>query len=165
MRKRIIGIFGKGEGADEQTLRDAFELGKLIAEQDWIVLTGGRNAGVMNAASEGAKSVLGSLTIGILPDDEKISVSPFVDVPIFTGIGSARNNINVLSSDVAVAVGNCGAGTLSEIALAIKAGKPLVLLNTPAEVTIIVQKLSAGKIFTASSPKEAVGMIKKLLNQ
>jgi uncharacterized protein (TIGR00725 family) len=165
MRKKVIGIFGKGEGADEQSLRAAFELGKLIAEQGWVILTGGRNAGVMNAAGEGAKSVSGSLTIGILPDDAEFSVSPFVDIPIFTDMGSARNNINALSSDVAVAVGNCGAGTLSEIALAIKAGKPLVLLNTPKEVTTVAQKLSAKKIFTAASPQEAIEIVLQLLNQ
>ena len=87
-------------------LADAKSLGELIARQGWVVLTGGRASGVMDAASEGAKSVPGSLTIGILPDG-KTQVSRYVDVAIVTDLGQARNNVNVMSSDVIVA---CGLG-------------------------------------------------------
>ncbi|MEW6061349.1 MAG: cytochrome [Bacteroidota bacterium] len=165
MRKKIIGVFGAGEGADEQSTREAFALGKLIADNGWVVLTGGRDVGVMRAACEGAKQVPGSITVGILPDDEPIGVSPFVDIPILTGMGNARNNINVLSCDVAVAVGNCGAGTVSEIALAAKAGKPLLLLHIPNDVATLALRLSSQNVYTATSPIQAVEILKQLLNE
>jgi len=165
MRRKIIGVFGAGEEADEQSARDAFALGKLIAENKWIVLTGGRNVGIMRAASEGAKQISDSITLGILPDDEPIGVSPFVDIPILTGMGNARNNINVLSCDVAVAVGKCGAGTVSEIALALKAGKPVVLLNTPDDVTSLALRLSSHNVHKATSPMQVIDYIRKLLSE
>lgn len=165
MRRKIIGVFGAGEDADEQAVRDAFALGKLIAENKWIVLTGGRNVGVMRAANEGAKQISDSITLGILPDDEPIGVSPFVDIPILTGMGNGRNNINVLSCDAAVAVGKGGAGTVSEIALALKAGKPLVLLNTPDDVTSLALRLSAHNVHKATSPMQVIDILKQLLNE
>ena len=70
---------------------------ELIARRGWVVLTGGRDVGVMDAACEGAKRVGGSLTIGVLPT-AKDKVSRHVDVPIITEMGSGRNNINVLTS-------------------------------------------------------------------
>lgn len=106
MKKPIIGVMGPGDGATQKEIKHAYKLGQLIAEQNWILLTGGRNVGVMGAASKGAKSS-GGLTIGILPSENKNGMSKFVDIPICTGMGSARNNINVLSSDVVIA---CGSG-------------------------------------------------------
>jgi hypothetical protein len=93
-------------GASEPSagcLMAARELGRLLAERGWIVLTGGRPAGVMAAASAGAKEVPGSLTLGILPGAS--GAGPDVDVAVFTGMGDARNAINVLTSDVIVACG------------------------------------------------------------
>src|SRR4029079_13618909 len=104
-RKPVIGVMGPAK-AGIQELADAKSLGELIARQRWVVLTGGRASGVMDAASEGAKSVPGSLTIGVLPDS-KAQVSRYVDVAIVTDLGQARNNVNVMSSDVIVA---CGLG-------------------------------------------------------
>src|SRR5262249_46487557 len=72
-RKPVIGVMGPSK-AGTRELADAKSLGELIARQGWVVLTGGRASGVMDAASEGAKSVPGSLTIGILPDG-KVGVS------------------------------------------------------------------------------------------
>jgi Predicted Rossmann fold nucleotide-binding protein len=66
MKKTIIGIMGPGESATSTDLENAYQLGQLIAEAGWILLTGGRNVGVMDAANKGAKSANG-LTVGILP--------------------------------------------------------------------------------------------------
>ena len=93
-----------------------------------MLLTGGRPAGVMEAANAGAKTVAGSLTIGILPSGPDGPVSTHVDVAVFTGLGDARNAVNVLSSDVVVACGVEGPGTASEVALALKARRPIILL-------------------------------------
>ena len=101
MRKPVIGVMGAGEAATEDDVRLAEDLGEKIAAEGWVLLTGGRDSGVMAAASRGAKRVSGSLTIGILPS-ESGPVAPAVDVAVFTGMGNARNAINVLSSDVIV---------------------------------------------------------------
>ena len=126
MKKTIIGVMGGGR-AEAQTLDAAYRLGKLIAREGWVLLNGGRAAGVMEASARGA-SEEGGLTIGILPDDRPGRASEYIDIPILTGIGDARNYINVLSSDVVVACPG-RAGTLSEIALALKNRRKVILLN------------------------------------
>lgn len=84
--------------------------------------------GVMEAACRGAKEA-GGTTIGILPGTDRGAANPFVDVAVPTGLGEARNALVVRAADALVAVGG-GYGTLSEIALALKAGKPVVGLGT-----------------------------------
>lgn len=159
-RKLVIGIMGAGDGVSERDVRFADDLGRRIAEQGWIVLTGGRDAGVMNAAMRGAKSIPGSLTIGVLPGSRD-SVSPFADVAIFTGMGDARNAINVLSSDVVVVCGIGGAGTASEAALALKAGKPLILLEAGPEAEAYFAKLNSS-VRTAKTPEQVIAIIAAL---
>src|SRR6185295_7606137 len=127
MSKTLVGVMGPGAGATGEDVSIAFELGRLIALQGWVLLTGGRNDGVMDAASKGAKTA-GGLTVGILPTDGTAGVSSAVDIAIVTGMGQARNNINVLSSSIVFACG-VGTGTAAEIALAIKAGRKVVLVQ------------------------------------
>jgi len=158
-RRPVIGVMGAGE-ADAATLGDARRLGRLIAEAGWVVLSGGRPAGVMDAVSAGAKEVPGSLTIGILPSGPVGPVSAHVDVAIFTGMGDARNAINVLTSDVVVACGSGGPGTASEVALALKAGRPLVLLGASSDASTFFHRIAgAGQIHEATTPAEAVAVI------
>lgn len=152
---------GAGEGADEQALAHARELGKRIARAGWVVLSGGRDAGVMRAVNAGAKEVAGSLTVGILPD-ARSRASPDVDVVIVTDMGNARNNVNVLSSDVVIACGPGGAGTASEIALALKAGKPVILLDPDPESRAFFQKLSRGRIHAVQTAAEAIAAVEAL---
>jgi D-arabinose 1-dehydrogenase-like Zn-dependent alcohol dehydrogenase len=84
-----------------------------------------------------------------------------VDVPIITEMGSGRNNINVLTSHVVVACGLSGSGTVSEVALAVKAGKPVILVEaSPAEVAFF-RKLGKRLVSAASSPEEAIELIMK----
>lgn len=145
---------GPGSNPTEQDLHSAFELGKRIANQGWVLLTGGRNIGVMDAASRGAREE-GGLTVGVLPDANQKHMSNFVDIPIVTGMGSARNNINVLSADVVIACGT-GAGTMSEIMLAIKAGKQVILLNQTDEALVFLQSLESDFLHVVSSVSEAI---------
>lgn len=116
----------------------------------------------MDAASQGAKSVSGSLTVGILPD-RKTKVSRYVDLAILTDLGNARNNVNVMSSDIIVACGLGGAGTVSEVALALKAKKHVILLEAEKAGAGLFQDLAPQLVYTANSPEEAVQMIKDLL--
>ena len=153
---------GPGEKATEIDLENARLLGKLIAQQCWVLLTGGRNAGVMDAASWGAKSAQG-LTIGILPDNNLKNVSKSVDIPIFTNMGNARNNINVLSSDVIIACG-IGTGTVSEIALALKASKKVIFLTDEIESFSLFEKLSPLCVYHVKNPEAAISTVKMILN-
>lgn len=163
-RRVVIGVMGAGEGADPTHVATAFVLGRRIAEQGWVLLCGGRNVGVMDAVSKGAKAA-GGLVIGILPGADAASASDGVDIAILTGMGSARNNINVLSSDVVIACGIGGAGTLSEIALAIKAGKPVVLLNVDEPDRRFLRRIGGDLVIAVESPDEAVLIVRSLLEE
>ncbi len=118
---------GAGNTATPQDLELAYQLGKSVAKQGWVLLTGGRKAGVMDAASRGAKAA-GGLVVGILPSNNTLGMSEAVDIPIVTDLGNGRNNINVLSSNVVIVCG-MGLGTASEVALALKNLKPVILLS------------------------------------
>ena len=158
MRRPIVGIVGAGH-ASERSLRDARGLGWAVAQQGWIVLTGGRAAGVMAAACAGAKEVPGSLTLGILPSDAG-GVGPDVDVAVFTGMGDARNVVNVLTSDAIVACGVEGSGTASEVALALKAGKPLILLAADEPALNFFRRLDGrGRVLDTDSVEGAVRLL------
>jgi len=162
-RRPIIGVMGAGQPLPD-TLAAARRFGRLVAEAGWVLLTGGRPAGVMEAASAGAKSVAGSLTIGILPTGPDGAVSVHVDVAIFTGAGDARNVVNVLSSDVVVACGVEGPGTASEVALALNAGRPTILLGAaPAASTFFRGLAGTRPFYEAATPEVAIGLIESAL--
>lgn len=161
-RKTIVGIMGPGEGATPEDNEIAFDLGKAIAERGWIVLTGGRSFGVMDAAMKGAREANG-LTIGVLPNDNAVNSSDHADIKILTGMGSARNMINVLSSHVIVVVG-MAAGTASEVALALKSNKKVILLNQD-EITIrFFKNIGTYKVMISNSIEETINMIKDYLS-
>jgi len=150
-----------GANVSKAVEKTAFELGALIAENGWILLNGGRNAGVMRASAQGAKSKEG-LTIGILPGSSKFEANPFIDIPIVTNIADARNLINVLSSDVVVAC-HGSAGTISEIALAVKNLKPVILLNFDPG-SGFVEYTKNGLLLSADSPVQCIEKIKDILS-
>ena len=163
MKKILIGVMGPGDSATAADLENAYELGKLIATEGWGLLTGGRKAGVMDAASKGAKAA-GGLTIGILPANNTEALSEAVDIAIVTDMGNARNNINVLSSDVVIACG-MGTGTASEVALALKNGKKVVLLTDHQESQRFFTSLSPDNVFLAASPEAAIELVKTILRK
>lgn len=162
MRKPIVGVMGPGDLATQTDIKNAYELGKLIAQEGWILLTGGRNVGVMDAASKGAKEA-GGLTVGILPSNNTRNASDAVDIAILTDLGNARNNINVLSSDVVVACG-IGLGTVSEIALALKNRKPVILLSEDSQSQQFFKNLASNLTFIAVDTEQTIKLIKNNLN-
>ena len=105
----------------------AEEVGREIARRGAVLICGGRG-GVMEAACRGAK-VEGGTTVGILPGADRREANAYVDIPIATGLGEARNTIVVRAADAVVAVSG-GYGTLSEIGFALKMGRPVVGLGT-----------------------------------
>lgn len=159
-RKAVIALVGAGRDI-EPAITNARELGKLIAESGWVLITGGRDAGVMRAANEGAKSVRDSLTIGILPNQDAI-VSPEVDVAIVTDTGNARNNIIVLSADVVMACGVDGAGTASEVALALKNRKQVVLLGVNEAAREFFTGIGGDSVHIAETPEEAIAIARQV---
>lgn len=125
-RRKIIAVIG-GSEPDAASLRLAEKVGEMIAQQGAILITGGMT-GVMEAASRGAKKASG-LVIGVLPTDNKESANPYVDIPIVTGIGHARNFVIARTCDCAIAI-NGKYGTLSEIAFCLMYDVPVIGLNT-----------------------------------
>src|SRR5271165_5217807 len=112
MRKPIIGVMGPRDARDSD-VKNAYELGRLIADNGWILLNGGMAKGVMDAASRGAHEK-GGLTLGVLPNDDPSTWSKYLDIRIVTNMADSRNFINAQSSDVMIAVG-MSPGTASEV--------------------------------------------------
>jgi uncharacterized protein (TIGR00725 family) len=124
MRSYVAVVGGGAASAGEE--RTAEEVGRRLAEAGAIVVCGGLG-GVMEAACRGAKAG-GGTTVGILPGTSRADANPHVDVAIATGLGELRNGLVVRTADALVAVGG-EFGTLSEIALALKARKPVVAIG------------------------------------
>lgn len=126
MQRVIIAVMG---GSLSTPAVDALaeELGAAIAREGWVLLSGGRPAGVMEAVSRGADQA-GGLVLGLLPGLDPASASSHVHVALPTGLGMARNLLNVLAGRVVVALPGA-AGTLSEITLALCHSRPVLLLG------------------------------------
>lgn len=163
MRTPIIGVMGPGNEASKVETDTAYELGKSIVHEGWIVLNGGRRQGVMDAVSKGGRDG-GGVVLGISFADNNDNTSDGVTISVVTGMGSARNNINVLTSDIVVACG-LGAGTASEISLALKAKKKVILIKNPPESVKFFKSLSEELVFEAQTVAEVIEIIKKNLNQ
>ncbi len=126
MKKQIIGVIGAGKD-DAALTKIAEEVGRLIAAHEAILVCGGLG-GVMEAAARGAKAA-GGTTIGILPQATKEMANQYIDVPVATGFGEGRNVVIIRTADALIAIGG-EYGTLSELAFALKMGKPVVGINT-----------------------------------
>lgn len=159
--RTVIGVMGGGV-CDEATRAHAHELGRLIAGAGWVLLNGGRDAGVMAASAAGAAEA-GGLVIGVLPHDDWDCIAEGVAIPVLTGMGDARNEINVLSSRVVIALPG-GAGTISEVALALKAGRPVVTLGFPLDGPF-ADYYARGRIVDTHSPAEAIATVRWFLGE
>lgn len=122
-----IAVVGTGDDATDEQLQTAEEVGAELAAAGAVVVTGGLG-GVMEAASRGARSLRGPV-LGILPTDRIDDANGWVTIAVPTGIGELRNGLIVRAADAVVAIGG-GYGTLSEVALALQAGKVVVGLGT-----------------------------------
>jgi uncharacterized protein (TIGR00725 family) len=131
-----------GSGAEHEVAAE--EVGRLLAEHGCTVVCGGGGE-VMAAAARGAKAA-GGTTIGILPGESRAGANEWLDHVVVTGIGHARNLAVAASGDGAIAVGGSW-GTLSEIAFAMRLGRPVVVLEGGPEVAGVPR---------AATPSEAV---------
>jgi hypothetical protein len=160
-KKVVIGVMGGGTIAEKD--RDAaYRLGSLVARQGWILLNGGRPSGIMEASAKGARDC-GETTVGILPGTDPASASEYVDIRICTGMGDARNVINILSSDVVIACPG-SAGTISELAIALKSSKKVILLNFDVGA-LFDQYAREGLLTRAETPEEAIESVKDFLTK
>jgi len=148
---KIIGVIG-GSTCSEEIYNIAYEVGRYIAKKGNILICGGLG-GVMEAACKGAKRENG-LTIGILPTNDKNSKNPYVDIPIVTGMGEARNIIIVKSSDGIIAIDG-GYGTLSELAFC-------GVLNVPV---VLIKSWDIGIGLKEDNPEKAVDLLIKLIEK
>jgi uncharacterized protein (TIGR00725 family) len=161
-RRLVLGVIGPGDDATPRDVADAFEIAALAARAGWVVLTGGRDAGVMDAASRGARSAEG-IAIGVLPDGLGRGASRALDVAIVTGIGEMRDQVVVLSSDAIIVCG-MSPGTAAETSIAIKAHKPVVLLRPDADVQAFFHRLGGDAVRVATTPVEAMEVVRKLVS-
>ena len=129
-----------------------FGIGAGIARAGGVLVCGGLG-GVMEGACRGAREASGE-TVGILPGPDKASANAYVSLPIVTDLGHARNVLIVRTSDLLVAVSG-GYGTLSEISIALKLGKPIVGLHTWPDMEGVAY---------VSSPEEVIDIIQKMIN-
>ncbi len=151
-----IAVIGSAS-ASRDVLELAEELGREIARRGHVLVCGGRG-GVMEAACRGAKEE-GGLTVGVLPGEVHGEANPYVDVELPTGLGEARNALVVRAGEAVIAVAG-GWGTLSEIALARKMGRPVIGLKPSGGWA---RRLAErGEIEGAETPGEAVDLAERL---
>jgi uncharacterized protein (TIGR00725 family) len=148
-RGSYVAVIGPGTATAAET-EAAESVGAGLAAAGAVVVTGGLG-GVMEAACRGARSMRG-MTVGLLPGEDRTAANGWVEIAVATGLGELRNGLIVRASDALVAVGG-GTGTLSEIALALKAGKPVVGLGT----------WDVQGVEEADSPDDALARVARLL--
>ena len=145
----FIGVIG-GSEVKAQVAKLAEEVGREIARRGAVLICGGMG-GVMQAACRGATEA-GGLTVGILPGDNQREANPYVQIPIMTGIGYARNVAVVKSCQAIIAIDG-SYGTLTEIGYALQSGIPVIGLNT---WSLSIDDKADKKIIPAKNPKDAV---------
>ena len=148
-KKKLIAVIGGGECSREEA-HVAEEVGRELARQGAILVCGGLS-GVMEAACKGASSE-GGTTIGILPGESRQAANPYVQIPIVTGIGRARNLAVVKSAQAIIAIDG-SYGTLSEISFALQSRIPVIGLNT---WSLSINGKQDTSIVPAQNPVEAV---------
>jgi len=126
-----IGIIGRGvqhpnDPVDPGTMEAARDVGRLVAERNGVIVSGGLG-GVMEAAAQGAKEG-GGLTIGFLPSMDRATANSFLDVVLPTGLGRARNLITARGCDAIIMIGG-GCGTLNELTISYAEARPVVILR------------------------------------
>jgi uncharacterized protein (TIGR00725 family) len=126
MPRKYVAVCGASDATGFQ-LESAREVGRLLAESGVVVINGGLG-GVSGAASEGAARA-GGTVVGILPDTDRTGANPNLSISLPTGMGQARNVLIVTAADSVIAIG-AGWGTLSEIAVARRLGRPVVALDS-----------------------------------
>jgi uncharacterized protein (TIGR00725 family) len=157
LARKLLAIVGPGEGAPPDAVADAERIGELAARAGWVVLCGGRNAGVMAAAARGA-ALAGGIAIGLLPSPDHRETAPGLTAALATGLGEARDAALAQSCDAMVVCG-MSAGTAAEVALAIRAWKPVVLIRPERATEDFLAGLSGDRLFVTGDADQAVALL------
>lgn len=149
--KKVIGVIGSGHSSPRGEAL-AEQVGRSLAQRDVVLVCGGLG-GIMEAASRGCAEAGGEV-LGILPGDSVLSANPYVTIPVVTAMGHARNIIIAHTAHALIAIEG-EYGTLSEIAIGLKLGKPVVQLGS---------SLNIQKTLKAETAEQAVDMIFNFLD-
>lgn len=158
--RRYVGVVGPGAGASAEQVAQAIEVGRLLAERGWVVVTGGLG-GVMAGAARGCADA-GGTSLGLLPGDDRDQADPHLTLAVPTGLGEMRNALLVRTCDAVVGIGHSW-GTLSEIALACRTGVPVVLLDAPDLFGELPRDEGGAAPLRATGPDDAVRLVADLL--
>ena len=155
--RKLLAIVGPGEGASDDAVADAERIGELAARAGWVVLCGGRNTGVMAAAARGVERA-GGVSIGLLPSLEDRETAPGLTAALATGLGAARDAVLAQSCHAMVVCG-MSAGTAAEVALAIRAWKPVVLVRPERATQEFLGGLSGDRVFVTADADAAISLL------
>lgn len=161
----VIGSDYSDTNLTKHAIKVAYELGKLIAKKNMILICGGKG-GIMKAVCKGAKEENG-ITVGIIPE-HKNEANEYVDIPIITGMGNRRNAIIAYTSDVVIAIAGRW-GTLNEISYSMIFGRPLILIKGTGGIVdkLCKEKLNdmgySRKIIIVNNAEEAIEKISELI--
>jgi len=162
-RRPVVGVIGDGmPGSDRE--RKAAEVGAALARAGVHLVCGGLG-GCMEGASRGYKEANGSgICLGLLPGTSREDANPWVDLAIPTGVNSAQGALVAMAVDAAIVLGG-GGGTLSEVGLLLRDGKPVIALDGTGGAAGMVggQQLGRAQVRLARTPEEAVRMVLKAL--
>ena len=163
MRRKQVVVIGSSDETGYQ--EEARSIGAFIADHDYVLITGGRG-GIMESVSRGAAD-RGGTVIGIHPGEDLDLANPFCSIVIPTGMGYARNAINILAADVVVAIGG-KSGTLSELAYAKTYGKPVICCAFAGGWSAVFPQIHIdgqedGLFMTADNPGEVCRLIDEIL--
>ncbi|MFN2569628.1 MAG: hypothetical protein ABR564_08530 [Candidatus Dormibacteria bacterium] len=153
-RPPLIAVCGAGQ-ADDRARADAHEVGRLLAEAGAVMVCGGLG-GVMAAAAEGVRQA-GGVSVGLLPGWDPDEAAEALSIALPTGLAEMRNGLIVRVTRAVVAIAG-GHGTLSEIALALRLGRPVAMLDS-WELRRRVGEAADPGVHRAGTPAEAVGWV------
>ncbi|MBU0636373.1 TIGR00725 family protein [Candidatus Micrarchaeota archaeon] len=163
----VVGFAGveeypKGNGPSQEHLQLAYEIGKAIAKQKWILLTGGKG-GIMDASSRGAQEESG-ITVGFLRGSKRFQANKNTAIEVVTGFEEGGSEFTLVHSADALVVIGGGAGTLQEITIAYRLGKPIIILS-PIPLLKDVSFLDGRKksaLEKVNTPQEAIEKLKEI---
>jgi uncharacterized protein (TIGR00725 family) len=163
MRKRQVVVIGSSD--DRENVDEAYRIGEFIARREMVLISGGRG-GIMEAASRGASDGKG-IVIGIIPGEGLDQANRYCSIVIPTGIGFARNVINVLSADCIIAIGG-KSGTLTELAYAWQFGKPIICCTfaggwSARLPTMPIDDRGGGPLYEAEKVEDVFNILDDLL--
>lgn len=161
--KKIVGVMGPGQNeASPEDNEYAYQIGKIVAENEAVLLCGGMS-GTMEASAKGAQES-GGLTVGIGPSRDKAEMNRYLDIPLLTSMHAGRNYMNVISSDILIFVSVGSPGTLSELAYAIQMKVPSIVIRGSEKLKAYIAEFANGSVTFVDSLEELEDKFRSMIN-